>query len=174
MPTAARPWPRFFARYIDVLLFASVAGILLAIFAPSFFDAINGEGKNNDAALGILVMFCWIPVEAIILAAWGATPGKAIFGIRLANRDGRNPTFPEALSRSFSVWAKGTGCGFPLINLITGWIAYRKLKATGSTSWDSRLQLSVSQVHVSAVRGLIAAALLIGLVALMIIGSLQS
>jgi uncharacterized RDD family membrane protein YckC len=173
MLTAARPWPRFWARNIDVILFAVVIGILLAIFTPGFYELIIVT-KNNDAVLGFAVMLCWIPVEAIALANWGTTPGKAMLGISVSRTDGRKLTFYEALSRSFLVWRKGAGCGLPLISLITCWVAYKKLKTAGSTTWDSELHVSVFQATMSITRVLISGAISMCLAALIILGNIAS
>jgi uncharacterized RDD family membrane protein YckC len=171
MPTPARPWPRFLARQFDYILFSIAFGLA---FPPSFLEIIQTNGKNNDLAVALLLVFCWMPLEAVFLATWGTTPGKAILGIRLANQDGSKLTFGQSIARSFLVWRGGVACGVPLIFLITEILAYRKLRKTGSTSWDSRLQLSVSQEQITMTRQIVFGVLLLGIVAMLIFANFQN
>jgi len=169
MQTTARPWPRFLARHFDLLLFALSIGILLAIIAPSLYDSVPTDDKNKDNLFSLAIIFLWVPVEAILMSTWGATPGKSVLGIRVLSKNGTKLTFAIALKRSLSVWRRGVAIGLPLFNLIAEWIAYRRLKKTGSTSWDSDLQISVFQEPISTLRTIIFAILLIGLFLLVVI-----
>ena len=48
---------------------------------------------------------------------FGATAGKALLRVKVTNPDGRNLSYPQALSRSFNVWLRGLGIGIPLVSL---------------------------------------------------------
>ena len=41
------------------------------------------------------------------------------------------------MQRDIAVYLRGLGLAIPLVSLFTLWIAYSKLKETGSTSWDT-------------------------------------
>ena len=164
------PWSRFFARYLDLLLFALLLAALILLVGPEFLDEIT---QLNDAAFGILIMAAWIPFEAILLSSWGTTPGKAALGITLKTVNGDKLTFADAMRRSISVWARGVGCGLPIINLITAWWAYRKLQKTGTTSWDTVVHTEVFHAPTSTLRGVVVVLVLFGLMALIAYGNLK-
>jgi uncharacterized RDD family membrane protein YckC len=172
MPTKARPWPRFFARHFDILFFALLGGVLTSFLAPAF-----GEWPFTDREVGkflssIIITAFWIPVEIVCIATCGKTPGKAMLRLRVADTNGDKPSVRQAISRSFRVWWSGLACGLPFISLLFESAAYRKLTETGSTSWDSVTQLSVSQEDISTTRQVVCGALLAGLLALTIIANM--
>ena len=106
-------------------------------------------------------MGLWVPVEALLLAVVGTTPGKALFSIRVATLDGIRPSFPTALSRAARVWVQGTGLGLPLVTLITEAVSYTRLTRTGSTPWDDALALRVEHGRIGPVRGAIMTGLIV-------------
>ncbi len=124
-----RPWVRYGARTIDFLLFRFAADSVLAFIFPTI-DPVYA------IILGLLLMAGYILVEAAMLAAWGTTPGKSLFRVRLHKQDGSRFTYHEALTRSAKVWIRGEGCGLPIVNMVAHIMAYNRLLNTGSTSWD--------------------------------------
>lgn len=67
----------------------------------------------------------------------GRTPGKWLFGIRIAGPDGGPIGVWRALRREVSVFAYGLGLGLPLVSIVTLILAYRRLKSRGATRWDA-------------------------------------
>ena len=132
-----RPWVRYWARYIDILLAAVVLGLLLefgvilGILPPSI-----SPSNLNEAALALLALFLWIFVEAILLSTWGTTPGKCLLKTTLRDLAGKKLALSPALKRSFLVWLKGIGVGVPIITVFTLAVAHRRLTREGMTSWD--------------------------------------
>ena len=125
----ARPWVRYWARMIDVMLFFFLADVLLAFICPAVIEM-------NDKRLGIIYLFLYVFVEPCMLSSWGTTPGKALLNIRLRKIDGTKPNFSEALARAFNVWIRGWGIGIPIVVLFTQITAYKRLTKDGITSWD--------------------------------------
>lgn len=125
------PWTRYFARLTDIVVGGLGLGIVLGIVAPGVAQ------KTNDALLGLFILFAWVFVETALLATWGTTPGKWIFGIRLRTAGGGRLDPGAALGRSFAVWLRGLGLGIPIVCLFTLVRAYNRLKETGATSWDA-------------------------------------
>src|SRR5262249_17979727 len=95
--------------------------------------------------------------ETFCLNIFGGTFGKKIYGIRLVPTQADRITFPAALKRSFSVWARGLGLGIPLVSFITILVAYFDLKKEGQTPWDRDLHFVVHHRDLSVLRWLLIA-----------------
>ncbi|MGV2108834.1 RDD family protein [Agrobacterium vitis] len=132
----SRPWPRFWARSIDNLIFTPLfsfgIGFWSVLYAPDIYLQIL---TMNDLLFRILLL----PLIAIFLAFFmivvGTTPGKAIVGVRVPVPQGRNRiTF--FLSREFKVWTQGLGLGIPFVVLFTQIRQYRLLAEGNVASYD--------------------------------------
>ncbi|MFZ5987770.1 MAG: RDD family protein [Bacillota bacterium] len=121
-----RPWIRYWARVMDILLFGIIVGIIQVVFFPrKVFD---------DPMLGAGLLIFWIFIEAKLLSTWGTTPGKWLLKTKVRGSDSNILTFVAALKRSFLVWLIGMGMG--LFSLVTMIIAYLNLSTRDITSWD--------------------------------------
>lgn len=127
--TASRPspWRRFLARYLDIMLCTFLwTAFLQLVFRVNLIHH-QGAVKILDtlAAIGLLVV-----LEPLCIHLWGATPGKALFGLRLTKRDGSPLGYLDALRRTFLAMAVGTGFWglgdqIPLLSLVSlGLMAY--------------------------------------------------
>lgn len=121
----AHPWRRFFARALDWGILGFLLGFLL------FFR------QTSPLVGSIILCLIWMPIEALFLCLFGATPARWLFGIRVTHPDGTLLSFGEAIRRSFLVFVQGFGCNIPFISLITSLFAYRRLTKTGTTRWDT-------------------------------------
>jgi uncharacterized RDD family membrane protein YckC len=136
------PWRRYGARALDViiggtfgfLLFGFVFGLMAPTMAQSFFSLFGGPFGRIFDLIATVIMASLI--NALLMGTIGTTLGKAIFGIRVLNADKSRLNFVLSVAREFKIWIFGFGCGIPLISLFTMIAAYKKLKDTGSTSWD--------------------------------------
>ncbi|WP_291591461.1 RDD family protein [Comamonas sp. UBA7528] len=162
-----RPWVRFFARTIDISLWAITLGVLWGIFAPQLPIT-----KENEYATGLLALFTWVFVEPFCLSTFGTTPGKFLLKTRLIYNAPHALTYGQALKRSAKVWWRGLAAGFPLINLGTLIYAYRMLRANGRTTWDAEEGFRVSHGRIGTGRGLLVVALLLVFFAALVVGSI--
>jgi uncharacterized RDD family membrane protein YckC len=148
--TSAHPWRRFFARTLDLGLFSVLSFILiggvLTILAPDLLDPF-------------IVLVVIAPVLSIILAApWialaigltGGTPGKWLFGVRVANAEGRPIGIAAAFLRELKVASVGTGLGIPIVSLFFLWQAQEHLVDRKKTTWDEDGEHVVSHRLVNA------------------------
>ncbi len=149
-PHHVRPWVRFWARSFDLYTYCLVGGIVLGIVAPRFLVSVN------EIVLGMILIFSWIFVEALLLSSLQTTPGKWLFKTRLAPTSGIPISFQQALSRSVKVWWRGMGTGFPVATLITQIIAHQKLTRNGITSWDKDDGFIVTHETIGVLRVLVA------------------
>lgn len=136
-PAKVNPWIRFLARYFDYSLFF----LLILFFRRLFF---KGGGLFQEIeGLVPFEYLAWVPIEALFLSTIGTTPGKFFLKTKLkAGKRARiRPSL--ALRRSFSVWVRGIGLGFPFLNAICMFVAYYKLKTFQITTWDREDHIEV-------------------------------
>jgi uncharacterized RDD family membrane protein YckC len=140
----ARPWQRLAARLFDYAIWGLVLALLL-----SELRALGAVPDTLSYWLGhpllapILITGSWVPIEALLIASVGTTPGKWLFGVFLqfsisdayARRD-TSAQLQRALQRSFRVWWEGVACGFPLLAPVLIAVAYEKIAQNQETDWD--------------------------------------
>jgi uncharacterized RDD family membrane protein YckC len=158
--SAASPWPRFFARQIDYLLFGMIFGVVHSMVLTDFLDL-------PWVLFSPLTTFAWIPPEAVLLALFGTTPGKWTFSLRVVRADGDKLLLGAALVRSVRVWIQGMALGIPPILLVTNWLGYKQLTSRGITSWDERTPSTTQQAPLSGSRMVTAIALVAACLALL-------
>jgi hypothetical protein len=162
-----RPWVRYWARSIDILLIGVIVGVPFGLILP---DELNN--RLVDQLIQFLAVTLWIPIEAALIAAFGCTPGKALLRVRVTNKNGNNLGFGSALSRCFGVWLNGLGTGLiPLLTLVTNIKSYQQLSNRGVTKWDRDGQFKVTHRKVGIARTLITIAIFAGFIALFIYGA---
>lgn len=150
-----RPWIRYWARTIDIFLFALLVGFVFGVIAPALFEI-------NDFVFNILLLAAMTFYEAGCLALFSTTPGKAMLRVRVTRPDGSRLSYGDALARAFRVFVRGVGIGIPLVALITQIVGYQNLTRDGITSWDRDGNVLVSHQSIPAWRGLL---IVIGMVA---------
>ena len=85
-----RPWVRYWARMIDMIL----------IWTPVFisFGIVFPEAAQNRVVIHLLqfvVLSLWIPFEALLLSTVGYTPGKALLRVKVSNKNGSKLSFGQ-------------------------------------------------------------------------------
>ena len=133
-PKSARhPWRRFFARRIDVLICST---IWLAVYSLGFRwnppDNIWISMLNLYAAWGLLFL-----LEPLCLHFWGTTPGKAVFGISIRDKNGEKLTWYAALERTWQVFVQGNGLEIPFYNLWRLWKSHKACREGEREPWES-------------------------------------
>jgi len=136
-----RPWTRYFARLIDIIFFE----VLLFLIIPKAIIF-------NEFIFGLLILFLWIFMEAILLSTWGTTPGKWWLKIKVTSSRNEKLSLKDAFNRSFIIWWRGLAAGIPLINLVTLYNSYSVLKEYQKTTWDSKGDCVVSHEKVGIAR----------------------
>jgi uncharacterized RDD family membrane protein YckC len=161
-----RPWVRYWARMFDLYVISIVSGIAISILDPDAFSE-----QNSDQLFGLAVIFAWVFIESLFLSTTGTTPGKWFFKIRLIPPSGETPDYSTAFSRSFKVWWRGFGIGFPLVSLITLIVSYNKLTKNGITTWDRDSGFTVVHEQIGPLRVIFAIAFFVSFLFLVAIGS---
>jgi hypothetical protein len=139
-----RPWQRLAARIFDYAIWGLVLALLLSeLRGLGLVPAELAFWVGHPLLAPVLITGSWVPIEALLIASIGTTPGKWLFGVFLqfsisdayARRDAR-AQLDRALRRSFRVWWEGVGCGFPLLAPVLIAVAYEKLAQNQETDWD--------------------------------------
>lgn len=133
----AGAWRRFFARIFDVwnslLLICMPLLFAWAYYSPyTYFKAV----PQNELVLGILLTFIAFIIDSVIYDCFGNTPGKALLGLRLRKPNNEKYSSGEYLRRNMAAWWAGFAIGIPILNLVTMFSQYRRLKNTGYTIYD--------------------------------------
>ncbi|MBM3784638.1 MAG: RDD family protein [Acidobacteria bacterium] len=144
-----RPWIRFWARMID-----SIPMTLLVEYIAPALGLPSDTWSNYASAWACMVL--WIPVEALMLASWGTTPGKFVLDVRVKG----DLAFGRTLNRSAQVFIKGMAAAIPIVALFSMVRSYKRLMNRGVTAWDEATGLQVAHGPVTPLR-MLAAALLI-------------
>ena len=147
-----RPWVRYWARTIDILVFLILFMIVMIFLAVNVDGVVELIDEIPETAFGVVIGFLYIFVEPILLSTWGTTIGKSLLKVRVRDRYGKKLSYSEGLKRTFSVWFFGQGMGLPLISLITHIVAYNKLSDNGITSWDESGDYIVSHQTIGTFR----------------------
>lgn len=110
------PWRRYFARMIDESIYTMVVMLI-------FYLGFHGENSLTWIICGtLLVMVMTVITEGILLAGFGTTIGKWLFGIHVLSADGKKLSWQEAAERTGRVLWHGQALEIPL------WSIYREYK----------------------------------------------
>lgn len=153
---APRPWRRFMARLVDLVLYAVLLTAPMQLVAPDFVSRIQARPAEMSplvslaisCALGLML----IVMDGILLHLRGTTVGKALFGVRVVNADGTRVSLGRSFSRSARMWVLGMGAGLPFLNILAPIAALVRLASHGRTHWDEALDLRVEHTEVTAGR----------------------
>jgi DnaJ domain/Tetratricopeptide repeat/RDD family len=139
-----QPWNRLAARMFDYAIWGLVLALLLSeARAAGWLSPTAAYWLGYPLIAPIIITATWIPVEALLIAALGTTPGKWLFGVYLqfsisdayAPRDAKSQ-IQRGFRRSLRVWWRGIGCGIvPLAAVLIAY-AYEKLAREQETEWD--------------------------------------
>jgi uncharacterized RDD family membrane protein YckC len=146
-PDLARPWPRFWARLLDLQLYNIPVVLLLAVLYPEFVGSKAFEGQTGDFLLGAFCLPFGMAIDAAILSMTGSSIGKGIAGIFLASTDGQRLPLGRSFLRNALLYVKGLTFGIPVLVLIGYSNGYNDLQNNNSTSWDRDTQ---SRVYASS------------------------
>ena len=139
-----RPWHRLSARLFDYAIWGLVLALLLSeVRASGMIPGRVAYWLGHPLIAPMVITASFIPIEALLIAALGTTPGKWLFGVYLqfsisdayARRDTK-AQLDRGFRRAFRVWWEGIGCGFPLLAPVLIAVAYEKIAQNQETDWD--------------------------------------
>ncbi|MFA5385840.1 MAG: RDD family protein [Eubacteriales bacterium] len=144
------PWDRFWARCIDLPIHYLILFLILIFSGVSSYVAgltpIEYKGVKVLIIAWAVLSAEFILYEFIFLSIFGATPGKALFRIKVTGNDGKKLSFSAALVRALSVYCFGHYLFvFQEVFVIAYWFSSRYYKKTGTFRWDKASDSVVSQ-----------------------------
>jgi uncharacterized RDD family membrane protein YckC len=137
---------RWAARLFDFLLVGALFNLVFTM--PTLAEPGDSQFTLTDGL--DLMLYNWVllviiaPLEAAFISVHSTTPGKYIFGIKVVNRDGSEPSFETALKRYFTLWVYGYGLNLLLIEQVMQIKSYVKVEKGEKTVWDTRLRTHVN------------------------------
>lgn len=158
------PWRRLIARAMDLvfytLLFWTVAyyvfhwNLLLLHWVPC------------SAVMLAISLALMIVLEPVLLALFGTTPGKALFGIHLRRIQGGKLSLSQGYIRIIRVLSRG--CGYVIIpgyNFVRMYKSCKACQVEGVTEWDESIDYTFRgrfyvQVALSVISAVLVAAFL--------------
>lgn len=126
------PFRRLFARALDYALLYYLVQFFFVVVLR-----IRPIGNFIQLLLTYGTGFLLVPVEALMLSAWGTTPGKWVMGIRLEFCNGGKLPLDVALNREWDAFHYGMGWGIPFWQLWRMYQSYKEYQEEGESCWDS-------------------------------------
>ncbi len=137
-----RPFIRCMARGADIYFF------FLIVLGGAW--VLHYPVQDHSKFTFILALhFFYNFWEAAMFAVFGTTIGKALFNIRVTNKDGSELSYIQALRRKFILWFYGQGLGLPVVDYIAQGSSFFYLQKTKTTYWDEDANTVVSHQEVS-------------------------
>lgn len=158
----ATAWPRFWARVLDISILAFPVGMLIGLLFPSLM-VLDLDTRAAEIVIGILALPVIMVIDALLLALFGTSPGKAIVGLKVVDMEMRKLSTETALRRNFLLYLKGLVAGIPLLNLVGYGKGHADVRERGFTSWDEATDSRVIENDYHIARAAIAAVIVIGL-----------
>lgn len=172
--SSATAWSRYWSRLLDLIIWMGVCGFLFGALFPNIFLKLLDITGGNDFLVGVVLLPAVILIDALCLAAFGQTVGRAVAGIRVIKTSGERLTVSEAVNRNLQVYVKGLGLGIPLISLVTLLNAYGKISTDQETSWDESVETRVIGESASLARTILTAILYVLAIAAIQIWDMES
>ncbi len=140
--SALKCFARFAARWLDFLLFFNLC--IAVMFAFRSAGWIELSYFQFFSKVLILLLPPWHLFEAYMITRWGTTPGKALLGIRITDKNGDHLGYAASLRRSLGVFVVGLACYIWFLPIISSLFAFYYLWWHGRTFWDSTTNTKVT------------------------------
>lgn len=132
---------RFSARSIDYVLFS-----FFLDFIPGIEECLDEYG----VVFNLLFYLCavpliYIPFEAAQIHFLQRSIGKYFFGLKITYQASKGMPWIVSIKRSFLVYWRGMAAAIPFLEFVALYLAYRRLRDEGDTSWDRDMLTTVSR-----------------------------
>lgn len=132
---APYPWRRYFARKLDLVLYASIGFCFAKLFLNTDIETNFSICLINTYIVCGVMLF----LETFLLSVCGTTLGKWVFGISLRNADNQKITYDQAWRRTLGVFGQGMGYNIPIYSLVCHFKCYDDCKANIQLPWEENL-----------------------------------
>jgi hypothetical protein len=140
------PWRRGAARFFDYALWGWFLMFpFYELARQGFISGFALQAIANPIVAPILITLTWVPIEALLTAAVGTTPGKWLFGLYVQfqvsspySSRTSEACWRYAISRAFRVWMEGIGFGFAPFTAFAAARSLSTLLHYEETEWDTQ------------------------------------
>lgn len=157
----ATAWSRLWARALDIQVAGGALSLLVLGLFPGLLAADIFAGSSGNLLFGLIMLPLALLLDAIILALFGQTPGKAIAGIRVETIRHERLSIAQAIERNLLIYTRGLFIGIPILSLIGPFLAFNDLKANRQAYWDRDSFTRVFSKRHNAARSALAAVLVL-------------
>ena len=130
------PWRRLFARGVDLCVY-TLLWWSIAYFVFHWNVMLFHWFTRSCIIFGISFAIMLV-LEPLPLRIFGTTPGKALFGMKLRNKDGKKLSLKQGYERVYNVFSRG--CGYvviPVYNFVRMFKSCKLCQVTGAVEWDA-------------------------------------
>jgi uncharacterized RDD family membrane protein YckC len=125
---APHPWARYWAKMVDMGVFLGLAMIVMLL------------ARWNGAGLDLWAWALWVvlfpAIEALLIAGFAGTPGKAVFRVTVTDADGGRLSLKAALLRAYAAMLMGSALCAPVLSFAANILGYLDYSRRGLTRWD--------------------------------------
>lgn len=136
---------RLLARWFDLFLWSSLYLCAMQLSGAPLKEMMMNFWFNY------LMMIVWLLIEAAMIHVWGATPGKALLGIRVLTVDHTKLSVGSSLLRAVRVYLMGMGMSHPVLMPLCHGFSWWFVRKHGAALWDgsSGQQVTIKPIRVS-------------------------
>lgn len=140
LPYVYYPWRRFLARILDLSFYNLLwSGFLIFAFNVNLSLRSNIGSLMDTFASIALMLF----LEPLWVHFFGTTPGKAIFGLKIEDPEGKRLSYNVALERTWGVISNGMGYNIPIYSLVRLWKSYKLCSENEIQPWDESVSYTI-------------------------------
>ncbi|MBR1690205.1 MAG: MerR family transcriptional regulator [Oscillibacter sp.] len=140
LPTCTSAPRRLFARWLDEIW------MMILMLSVSLLAGSTALLRSRLGA-GILMQALLFAAEPLLIAFFGTTPGKALMGLHLKNREGGRLTLAEAYERHLWMLWYGRGLYLPIWSWVCLYRSAKRCMDGEPQPWDEQVAYTARPWH---------------------------
>lgn len=139
LPRVNHPWRRFFARGLDVAIYATIWSAI-SYLALRWNTSASSSLRFLEIVIAFIMMLL---LEPVLLSTLGTTPGKWLFGLQVRRYTGQKLSYLDALIRTWMVIQYGEGFSIPIYNIYRLYKSYKTCADNEELPWDEDIAYTI-------------------------------
>lgn len=148
--TEPHPWRRYFARFLDSLLYSLFFFFLYFVILhrkPAITPVVSLLLLLSEILLTLLI-------EPVLISRYGTTPGKWLMGICILDIDKNKLSWEKAFERTKGALWQGTGYSIPIYNLYCQICSFLMYDKERTLPWDEDVTYTFRRLKFLQVSGI--------------------